>query len=108
MGDPTGEADNGPLRLDFDRRLLLQFRGSTVEQAQFDALAGWATIVGDRCLAGARVRQSIGARVGQAQPVIQFAVSQQPGIGGDRKHSGANRPSIWWMASGRRRDNSMA
>ena len=25
MGDPTGEADNGPLRLDFDRRLLLQF-----------------------------------------------------------------------------------
>ena len=35
-------------------------------------------------LAGARVRQSIGARVGQAQPVIQFAVSQQPGIGGDR------------------------
>jgi len=30
MGDPTGEADNGPLRLDFDRRLLLQFRGSTI------------------------------------------------------------------------------
>ena len=35
-------------------------------------------------LAGARVRQSIGARVGQAQRIIQFAVSQQPGIGGDR------------------------
>ena len=30
MGDPTGEADNGPLRLEFDRRLLLQFRGSTI------------------------------------------------------------------------------
>ena len=30
MGDPTGEADNGALRLDFDRRLLLQFRGSTI------------------------------------------------------------------------------
>jgi hypothetical protein len=30
MGDPTGEANNGPLRLDFDRRLLLRFRGSTV------------------------------------------------------------------------------
>jgi len=30
MGDPTGEADNGPLRLDFDRRLLLRFRGSTI------------------------------------------------------------------------------
>jgi hypothetical protein len=30
MGDPTGEADNGALRLDFDRRVLLQFRGSTI------------------------------------------------------------------------------
>jgi Transposase DDE domain group 1 len=30
MGDPTGEADTGALRLDFDRRLLLQFRGSSI------------------------------------------------------------------------------
>jgi len=30
MGDPTGEADRGALRLDFDRRLLLQFRGSAI------------------------------------------------------------------------------
>src|SRR3984893_13251360 len=30
MGDPTGEADNSGLRLDFNRRLLLQFRGSTI------------------------------------------------------------------------------
>jgi Transposase DDE domain group 1 len=30
MGDPTGEADIGALRLDFDRRLLLRFRGSTI------------------------------------------------------------------------------
>ena len=29
-GDPTGEADKGALRLDFDRRLLLQFRGSAI------------------------------------------------------------------------------
>src|SRR4030088_1841540 len=28
MGDPTGEAERGALRLDFDRRLLLQFRSS--------------------------------------------------------------------------------
>ena len=28
MADPTGEADKGVLRLDFDRRLLLQFCGS--------------------------------------------------------------------------------
>ena len=35
-------------------------------------------------LAGAHVRQRIGTRVGQTQRVTQLAVSQQPGIGGDR------------------------
>jgi len=30
MGDPTGEADKRALRLDLNRRLLLQFRGSTI------------------------------------------------------------------------------
>jgi hypothetical protein len=30
MGDPTGEADKGALRLDFDRRLVVQFRGSAL------------------------------------------------------------------------------
>jgi hypothetical protein len=30
MTDPTGEADRSALRLDFDRRLMLQFRGSTI------------------------------------------------------------------------------
>ena len=30
MGDPTGEVDKSGLRLDFDRRLLLQFRGSAI------------------------------------------------------------------------------
>jgi hypothetical protein len=30
MADPTGEADRGALRLDFSRRLLLQFRGSPI------------------------------------------------------------------------------
>jgi hypothetical protein len=30
MADPTGEADRGALRLDFDRRLMLQFRGSMI------------------------------------------------------------------------------
>jgi hypothetical protein len=29
-GDLEGEADNGALRLDFDRRLLLRFRGSSI------------------------------------------------------------------------------
>ena len=35
-------------------------------------------------VAGPRVSQRIGNRVGEAQCIIQFTVSQQPGIGGDR------------------------
>src|SRR6266852_3768381 len=30
MADPAGEADSGPLRLDFDRRLMLRFQGSAI------------------------------------------------------------------------------
>src|SRR5712691_11397555 len=30
MADPTGESRGGALRLDFDRRLILQFRGSAI------------------------------------------------------------------------------
>ena len=30
MAYPMGEANKGALRLDFDRRLMLQFRGSTI------------------------------------------------------------------------------
>src|ERR1700740_2135031 len=36
MADPTGEAGSEALRLDFDRRLMLQFRGCTIP-----ANAGW-------------------------------------------------------------------
>jgi hypothetical protein len=30
MGDLPGDEDRGALRLDFDRRLMLQFRGSAI------------------------------------------------------------------------------
>ena len=30
MANPTGESESDPLPLDFDRRLMLQFRGSVV------------------------------------------------------------------------------
>jgi hypothetical protein len=30
MANPAGEADRAALRLDFDRRLMLQFRGSAI------------------------------------------------------------------------------
>ena len=38
MANPAGEAESGALRLDFDRRLTLQFRGSVVtSDAEFVA-----------------------------------------------------------------------
>jgi hypothetical protein len=30
MADPTGESADGALRLDFDRRLMLRFRGAAI------------------------------------------------------------------------------
>ena len=30
MSNPAGEAENGVLRLDFDRRLMMQFRGTVI------------------------------------------------------------------------------
>jgi hypothetical protein len=30
IADPTGESNGGALRLDFDRRVMLQFRGSVI------------------------------------------------------------------------------
>jgi hypothetical protein len=44
MGDQTGEADNSGVRLDFNRRLLLQFRGSTITSMPgYWLTASWMT-----------------------------------------------------------------
>jgi hypothetical protein len=44
MGDPTGEADKDALRLDFDRRLMLQFPGSVItSDAGLLPIASWMT-----------------------------------------------------------------
>lgn len=45
MANPAGEADRAALKLDFDRRLILQFRGSAItalvtEKRPFAGLAG--------------------------------------------------------------------
>jgi hypothetical protein len=44
MADPAGEADRGAPRLEFDRRLMLQFRGSAItSDAGCCPIASWMT-----------------------------------------------------------------
>jgi hypothetical protein len=97
MGDPTGEADNGPLRLDFDRRLQLQFRGSTITSnagllayRELDDRLGLTDTGADR-LADARIGKNGRHRLaGFAAPIGVRAAGRLRGR--ERRRAAESRP----------------
>ena len=78
MTDPAGEADRGALRLDFDRRLMLQFRGAAITSdagllayRELDDTLG-LTNTGADTLADARTGKNAPASIGRLATSISI------------------------------------
>jgi len=127
MGDPTGEADRGALRLDFDRRLVLQFRGSAITSdagllpyRELDDAVGLTDTGGDM-LADARtgkngrhrlvglLRQSVFGRLGGYEdvndadrlcrdPAMRWVVGDRAIIGSAASASQMGRFDTKWLS----------
>jgi hypothetical protein len=75
MANPAGESESGSIRLDFDRRLMVQFRGSVVTSdagllayRELDDALG-LTAMASETLADAH-RQERSARIGRVVPAV--------------------------------------
>jgi hypothetical protein len=127
MADPAGESTDGILRLDFDRRLMLQFRGAVVTSGagllayrELDDALGLTEMAAER-LSDARtgkngqhalvgmLRQSAFGRLAGYEDVNDAErLRHDPAmcwiVGGNASHCCAASPTAKWAAS--RRDGS--
>src|SRR5215470_6832764 len=116
MANPTGESESDALRLDFDRRLMLQFRGSIVTSdagllayRELDDALGLTALAGEM-LADARtgkngrhtlvslLRQSVFGRLAGYEDVndaerLRHDLAMRWIVGGDAAHGSAASPS---------------
>src|ERR1700724_4769512 len=130
MENPTGESTYGALRLDFDRRLMLQFRGSVVTSdagllahREIDDVLGLTTVAGEM-LADARTgwngrhalvglfRQSVFGRLAgyedvndaerlRHDPAIRWIVGEKAVSGRGASASQMGRFETKWLAAGK-------
>ena len=130
MMNPTGESNGGVLRLDFDRRLMIQFRGSVVTSdagllayRELDDALGLSVIAGD-VLADARTgkngrhalaglfRQSVFSRLAgyedvndaerlRHDPAMRWVVGARASHGCAASPSQMGRFETKWLADGK-------
>jgi len=130
MENPTGESIDGPLRLDFDRRLMLQFCGSAVTSdagllayRELDDALGLSAVAGD-LLADARtgkngrhvlvglLRQSVFGRLAgyedvndaerlRHDPAMRWVVGGRAASGAAASPSQMGRFETQWLAAGK-------
>ena len=103
MADPVGESENEPLRLDFDRRLKLEFHGSRITAAagllayrELDDALGLTDMVGD---------DLVDPRTGKNGRHALTGLFRQSAFGRLGGYEDADRPgrdpAMRWVAGGR-------
>src|SRR3981189_1234946 len=130
MANPAGESESGSIRLDFDRRLMVQFRGSVVTSdagllayRELDDALGLTTMAGD-ILADARtgrngrhalvgmLRQSVFGRLAgyedvndaerlRHDPAMRWIVGEKAVSGRGASASQMGRFETKWLAVGK-------